>query len=145
MFAIARTDAPLPAPAPASTAVAQYRDLDLAARVAAASPQQLVTMLFDGLRAALEGAARALRAGQVHARIRAVTKALAILDALEASLDFGAGAVARTLATLYGELRALVVAGNADGRPELLAVAAERVGTLGRAWSAAGTPVAPRG
>ena len=127
------------APPPAALAgLAQYRDLDLNARVAAASPHQLVAMLFEGLRGALDGAGRALAQGRAPARIRAVTKALAILDALEGSLDFGAGAVARTLATLYGELRALVVAGNAEGRPELLAAAAERVGGLGRAWAAVG-------
>ncbi len=134
MFAVAPAETPLQ---PAARAAAQYRDLDLGARVAAASPHQLVAMLFDGLRVALDGAARAVGTGHAHLRIRAVTKALAILDALEASLDFGAGAVARTLATLYGELRALVVAGNAEGRAELLGIASARVATLGRAWAAA--------
>jgi flagellar protein FliS len=118
-------------------AAGHYRELDLAARVAVASPHQLVTMLFDGLRAALHGAERALLRGEARPRIRAVTKALAILDALEASLDFAVGGtVARVLADLYGELRALVIAGNAEARPELLSVAAGRVTTLGRAWAA---------
>lgn len=122
-------------PTAAAAAAAQYRDLDLAARVAAASPHQLVTMLLDGLRTSLSGAARALEAQQPVQRIRTVTRALAILDALEASLDFGSGGkVARTLAGLYGELRALVVAGNAESRPELLSAAADRVATLGGAW-----------
>ncbi|TRW14085.1 flagellar export chaperone FliS [Glacieibacterium frigidum] len=118
-----------------AAAAAHYRDIDLAARVAAASPHQLVTMLLDGLRTSLGGAARALADRQPAQRIRTVTRALAILDALEASLDFGSGGrPARSLAALYGELRALVVAGNAEGRPELLSVAAERVATLSGAW-----------
>ena len=118
-------------------AACHYREMDLAARVAMASPHQLVTMLFDGLRTALRGAERAVVQGEARLRIRAVTKALAILDALEASLDFGAGgSVARVLAQLYGELRALVVAGNAEARPELLSAAAVRVTTLCRAWAA---------
>ena len=116
----------------------EYRELDLAARVAGASPHQLVTMLFDGLRAALDGASRAVAAGHAGPRVRCVTRALAIIDALENSLDFAAGgAVARTLATLYGELRLLVVAGNAEARPDLLSAAALRVRGLGDAWSQA--------
>ena len=116
-------------------AVDQYRELDLAARVATASPQQLVGMLFDGLRAALRAAERAITQHQPGPRIRAVTRALSILDGLEGSLDFTAGGgVARTLAALYGELRALIVAGNAEARPELFSVAADRVGSLGAAW-----------
>lgn len=122
-------------------ALDQYRELDLAARVASASPQQLVAMLFDGLRAALRVAERAVEQRQAGPRIRAVTRALAILDGLESSLDFAAGGpVARTLAVLYGELRALVVAGNAEARPELLGAAAARVATLGAAWSAISRP-----
>ncbi|WP_419815194.1 flagellar export chaperone FliS [Glacieibacterium sp.] len=118
-------------------AAGQYRELDLATRVATASPHQPVSMLFEGLRAALHGAERAISRGESRLRIRAVTKAFAILDALESSLDPSAGGgIARTLATLYDELRALVVAGNAEARPELLSVAAERVTTLGRAWAA---------
>jgi len=115
-------------------ALDQYRDLDLAARVAAASRGELVAMLCDGLRAALQAAERAIAQAQPGPRIRSVTKALAILDGLEASLDYAAGPVARTLATLYGELRALIVAGNAEARPELLGAAAERARTLGAAW-----------
>lgn len=116
-------------------AAAHYRDIDLAARVAAASPHQLVTMLLDGLRISLGGAARALVDRQPAQRIRTITRALAILDALEASLDFGSGGrPARSLAALYGELRALTVAGNAESRPHLLTVAAERVESLEEAW-----------
>lgn len=119
----------------AARAVDQYRELDLAARVATASPQQLVAMMFDGLRSALKAAERAIAQHQPGPRIRAVTRALSILDGLETSLDFAAGgSVARALAALYGELRALIVAGNAEGQPELLGVAAERVGSLGAAW-----------
>lgn len=116
-------------------AVEQYRELDLAARVAGATPQQLVTMLLDGLRTSLRAAERAITHSQAGPRIRAVTRALSILDGLETSLDFSAGgSVARALAALYVELRALIVAGNAEARPELLGIAADRVGTLGAAW-----------
>ena len=123
----------------APAASERYRDIDLAARVAGASPHQLVAMLYDGLTASLGGAARAQQPAQ---RMRTVTKSLAILDALEANLDFGSGGkVARTFATLYGELRALVVAGNSEARPELFDAAAARVRTVGAAWRA----IAPSG
>lgn len=119
-----------------TTAIARYRDIDLAARVAGASPHQLVAMLYDGLSASLNGAARAVQPAQ---RVRTVTKSLAILDALEANLDFGSGGkVARTFAALYAELRALVVAGNSEARPELFDAAAARVVTLCAAWRTIG-------
>ena len=123
----------------APAAIARYRDVDLAARIAGATPHQLVAMLYDGLIASLGGAARASQAAQ---RMRTVTKSLAILDALEANLDFGSGGkVARTFATLYGELRALVVAGSSEARPELFDAAAARIRTVGAAWRA----IAPSG
>lgn len=120
---------------PYAAATARYRDIDLAARVAGATPHQLVAMLFDGLRASLGGAERAVAARRPVDRIRTVTKSLAILDALETSLDFGSGGkVARSFANLYGELRTLIVAGNSESRPELFAAAADRIATLGGAW-----------
>ena len=86
---------------PYAAATARYRDIDLAARVAGATPHQLVAMLFDGLRASLGGAERAIAARRPADRIRTVTKALAILDALETSLDFRSGGkVARSFANL---------------------------------------------
>ena len=116
-----------------------YAALELNARVATATPHELVAMLIDGLRGALGVAERAVASGQAAARIRSVTRALAILDALDSSLDYGRGGkVARALAALYAQVRALVVAGNAEARPELFAGAAAQVEALGGAWAAIG-------
>ena len=119
---------------------ARYRSTDLAARVAVASPHELVAMMIDALRSALLAAEAASRGARPAQRAKSVVKALAILDGLEESLDFGRGGrVARALAALYAQVRALAVAGNDEERPELFGGAAAQVAALGEAWAAIAT------
>lgn len=118
---------------------ARYRSTDLAARVAAASPHELVAMMIDALRSALLAAEAASRGARPVQRAKAVMKALAILDGLEDSLDFARGGrVARALAALYAQVRALALAGNDEGRPELFGGAAAQIAALGEAWAEIG-------
>jgi flagellar secretion chaperone FliS len=117
-------------------AAAQYRTVDLDTRIATASPHALVAMLFDGLRSALLAADSATRSARAAARIKAVTRALAILDALDSSLDhIRGGAVARALADVYAQVRALTVAGNVETRPELFSAAAQQIAEIDTAWA----------
>lgn len=127
-----------PAGLPAATwAAARYRTVDLASRVDAADPHELVSMLFTGLCDALGRAERAVTA---TARTPAAGRALAILEALDASLDFSTGgSVARALNKVYAQVRLLVVAGNLETRPELFAAAAVQVSAVHASWSAIGT------
>ena len=118
------------------TAAQRYQSLDLGARVECATPHELVAMLFEGLRDALGGAERALAHGRAALRVKSVTRALAILDALDASLDFTRGRdVARALAAVYAQVRVLIVAGNAEARRELFSAAAGQIAELDEAWS----------
>jgi flagellar protein FliS len=117
-------------------AAAQYQALDIDTRVATASPHALVAMLFEALRGALLAADNATRAARAAPRVKAVTRALAILDALDASLDhIRGGAVSRSLAEVYAQVRALAVAGNAEARPELFAAGASQIGEIASAWA----------
>ena len=116
--------------------LADAQSLDLGARVECATPHELVAMLFEGLRDALGGAERALAHGRAALRVKSVTRALAILDALDASLDFTRGRdVARALAAVYAQVRVLIVAGNAEARRELFSAAAGQIAELDEAWS----------
>jgi flagellar protein FliS len=116
-------------------AAAQYQALDIDMRVATASPHTLVALLFEALRTALLTANNATQAARAAVRVKAVTRSLAILDALDSSLDHvRGGAVARSLAEVYAQVRALTVAGNAETRPELFAAAAAQIAEIASAW-----------
>jgi len=118
----------------ASWAASRYRTADLEARVAAADPHELVSMLLTGLRDALGKAERALTSA---ARTPAAGRALAIIEALDTSLDFSAGgSVARALNRVYAQVRMLVVAGNLEIRPELFAAAAAQIAAVHASWGA---------
>lgn len=73
-----------------------------AARVAAASPHELITMLFEGLDQALLAAQGALARGDVAAKGAAIGKAVRILDeGLRAALDPAGGDLTERLDALY--------------------------------------------
>lgn len=114
----------------------RYQTLDLGIRVSCASPHELVAMLFEGLRDALAGAERALAHGRAALRVKSVTRALAILDALDNSLDYTRGRdVAQALSAVYAQVRLLVVAGNSEARRELFRAAADQIAELEDAWA----------
>ena len=124
-----------------SQVVHRYQSLDLGSRIECATPHELVAMLFEGLRDALASAERALANGRAALRIKSVTRSLAILDALDSSLDFTRGrSVANALSAVYAQVRALVVAGNAETRPELLAAAGAQITALDLAWNEIAPP-----
>ena len=115
-----------------------YRDLDLAGRTAAADGPALVQLLYEELAQALRVAAWAADHRQYATRSERVTRATAILFALEANLDFdNGGDVSRVLARFYAGCRRQVVEasiGN-DGAP-FRAVAAE-LDEIAGAWKQA--------
>ena len=125
-------------------AVHRYRALDLGMRIECASPHELVAMLFEGLSDALATAERALTTGRAALRVKSVMRALAILDALDTSLDFTRGrTVATALTAVYAQVRALVVAGNVETRPELISAAAQQIAALDAAWAEIAPPPQP--
>ncbi len=114
----------------------RYQTLDLGIRVSCASPHELVAMLFEGLRDALAGAERALAHGRAALRVKSVTRALAILDALDNSLDYTRGRdVAQALSAVYAQVRLLVVAGNSEARRALFGAPAPQSAQLADAWA----------
>ncbi|QYE34478.1 flagellar protein FliS [Polymorphobacter sp. PAMC 29334] len=130
-------------PSPAAAIARRYRDADLRDRIAAATPHGLVAMLYSGGREALTAAATATTIGDAAARVAATTRALRILDALDAALDHGrGGTIARALADAYAQVRAVTVAASSERRADLFAGASEQLGGLARAWGAIVVPAA---
>jgi flagellar secretion chaperone FliS len=115
---------------------ATYRSVDIAGRTGAANPHQLVDLLYEECIRALRSAAWALEHGKAAIKNERVTRATAILFALESGLDFDRGGdVARTLATLYAGLRQQVVQASIgfDARP--FREAADSLDEIAAAWA----------
>lgn len=119
---------PAERPVPTAAALAGYGKVSLEARVAGASPHQLVAMLYQRLAQLLREAEAALRLGDAGRRLRATEKALAIVDGLDGTLDTArGGSVAAALQQVYELLRARLLAGTEDGLVEAR-VAVEEIG-----------------
>ncbi|MBM7059141.1 flagellar export chaperone FliS [Pseudomonas sp. UL073] len=79
-----------------------YRSVDLEARAAAASPYELVLVLFDGLLDELARARGHIEAKRFQQKGQSLEKCLNILNGLNGALDYEAGGeVVQGLARLY--------------------------------------------
>ena len=115
-----------------------YRDIDLAGRTAAADGPALVQLLYEELVRALRSAAWAAERQQFAVRSERVTRATAILFALEAGLDFErGGTVSEALARLYAGARRQVIDASLgfDGAP--FRAVADTLDEIAQAWRAA--------
>lgn len=120
-----------PAAPPPRTALADYGRVSLEAKVASASPHQLVVLLFDKLAQQVREAEAAAHARDAARRLRATEKALAILDGLDATLDDErGGSVAQSLHAVYALLRDRLLTGQPQGLGEAL----DSVEALAGAW-----------
>jgi flagellar secretion chaperone FliS len=84
-------------------AAQKYARLEVETGVAAASPQRLIVMLYDGAVRSLLGAKAALAAGDIGARGAKISKAISIIDeGLRPAVDPAAGGeIAQNLLGLY--------------------------------------------
>ena len=106
-----------------------YRNF-LEEEVRSASPVKLVQLLYEGALDAIGAARRYLRLGDIRARSRAITKAMAAVTELSLSLDHEAGgSLSKNLADLYGFIERQLMEGNARQTDAPLA-AAERLLTI---------------
>lgn len=114
-----------------------YRRIDVAGRTAQAGDgAALVQLLYEELTASLRAAAFAAQTGNRAAKSERVTRATAVLFALEAGLDHDAGgAVARTLATVYAGARRQVLAASLEDDPEPFREIAANLGEIAAAWA----------
>jgi flagellar protein FliS len=114
-----------------------YREIDAAGRTAqAATGPALVRLLYTELLAALRAAACATEARQFRVKAERVTRATAILFALETGLDFeSGGAVSVTLARLYAGARRAVVDASIGDDPAPFRNVADQMGEIADAWA----------
>ncbi|MFZ5959103.1 flagellar export chaperone FliS [Pseudomonas sp. QL9] len=113
-----------------------YRSVDLEARAAAASPYELVLVLFDGLLDELARARGHIEARRFQQKGRSLEKCMNILNGLSSALDLDAGGqVVQDLARLYDyciyKLSEVSVSLSLEGLDEVVGL----LGTLREGWA----------
>jgi flagellar protein FliS len=103
--------------------------------VLAATPGQLVVLLYDGARRFLRQGAVAMREGQVERAHNSLRYAERIVAHLDGTLDFAQGDVSQRLHTIYGFM--LVHLGSARVEQDVAKVEQvnDMLGELREAWS----------
>ena len=122
-----------------------YRTVGVETGVAAASPHQLVTMLFDGFNAAIAEARVALAKGEVEAKCKALGRALRIVDeGLKAPLDAAGGTLSEKLSSLYAYVSLRLTQANLTNDVAALEECVKLLEPVRPAWVAIGpTAAAP--
>ncbi len=115
-----------------------YRRVGVETGVDAASPHQLVTMLFDGFGDALAQARVALQQRDIEAKCKAITRAARIVDeGLKASLDLrGGGKLAQDLLALYAYVAMRLTQANLNNDPAALDECQTLLEPVRSAWAA---------
>jgi flagellar protein FliS len=117
---------------------ATYRQIDAVGRTATADGPALVQLLYKELVAALRAAAWACEHRKFSVKSERITRATAILFALEAGLDFEKGGqVSETLARLYGGARKTIVNASIGHDPRPFRDSADMLEEIAQAWRTA--------
>ena len=105
-----------------------------------ATPHQLITMLFDGARTAINLARHHMANNEISAKGQAISKAINIIDnGLKASLDSEAAGPAgaelvANLTALYDYINQRLLYANLRNDPALLDEAGRLLDNIGSAW-----------
>ncbi len=119
-----------------SAARARYQSVDLESRIEAATPHQLVVIMFEELLKSLDAMAAATARKDFGQRGERQAKSLRLLSGLETSLDFDQGGeLAVGLARVYREARRLVIAAGRENDARKIAQAREMLGGVAEAWA----------
>lgn len=113
-----------------------YARVGVESGVMAASPHQLIVMLFDGAQAAIRAARLHMEQGNVGGKGQSISKALDIVNnGLAAALDGEKGGeVAAQLASLYDYIARLLLRANLQNDTAALDEAERLLEDIGSAW-----------
>jgi flagellar protein FliS len=120
-----------------------YRQVGVETGVDAATPHQLVTMLFEGFGDAVAQARAALQRKDIEAKCTAITRAVRIVDeGLKASLDVRSGGkLGEDLLALYGYVAMRLTQANLNNDAAALDECQSLLEPVRSAWAA----IAPAG
>lgn len=112
-----------------------YATVDKSAPVEAASPHQLVQILFDEALADIARGQRAIERGDFAAKSRHLSRATTLVHALDASLDHGRGGdIAASLATVYAYTRTRITRATIKNDAGEARAAASALAEIASAW-----------
>lgn len=123
-----------------------YSNVGLETQVLSASPERLITLLFDGALSAIAKARLHLQMGNIAERGMAISKAIDIVDSgLKASVDQEAGGeLAKNLVATYELVLHHLMLANLNSDDEKLALAETVLKEISSAWrEACDTPKEP--
>lgn len=119
-----------------------YRQVGVQTGVAAASPHQLVLMLYDGVLESIARAHGAIQADDVDAKGRAIGRATRIVDeGLKAALSPAGGELTGNLAALYTYVSKRLLQAQLHNDTDALDECRRLVEPLRDAWAAIGARV----
>ena len=120
------------------TAAKAYANIGLETGVIAASPHQLITMLFDGAMAAILKAKNHIQNNQIADKGQAISKAILIIDSgLRGGLNLDKGGnLAQNLDALYSYMVQRLMEANLRNDPALLKEVYGLLNDLKSAWVA---------
>jgi flagellar protein FliS len=119
-----------------------YANVGLETGVIAASPHQLIVMLYEGAELAVRMAIRHMNEGDLVKKSAAITKASSIiLDGLRAALDPQQGSdIAQQLDALYDYMSKRLMLAHLKNQTEPLEEVLGLLRELREAWQQIGTP-----
>jgi flagellar secretion chaperone FliS len=118
-----------------------WKDAYLESRILAASPIELVNILYEYAVRHIQDARMHLAAKDIRSRVKSINMAISIIGELLGSLDLKAGgAIAVRLESLYLYMQRRLVDANMKQQDEPLAEVESLMRELGEAWSNIGAP-----
>ncbi|NYT61944.1 flagellar export chaperone FliS [Alcaligenaceae bacterium] len=120
-----------------------YANIGLETEVLSASPERLITLLFNGAQAAILKARLHMEHNNTEGRGMAISKAIDIVDSgLKASVDRKSGGeLATNLVASYELIISNLLLANLHNDLEKLALAEQLLLNLGSAWREATDPI----
>ena len=117
------------------SAISQYRKLDITSRVDAASPTELIQMLFDGAIGKLQTARGCMEREDLAGRSEALSSAVSIIEGLQSSLDLEeGGSLANNLNALYSYMMRKLWEANRHNDIEAVVEVSKLLSTVSEAW-----------
>ncbi len=117
--------------------VKQYHQLNVSTAVEAATPHQLIDMLFTGARDRIHQAIGFIEHGDYAGKAKAINACMDIISGLQASLDHEKGGeIAANLEGLYDYMQRRLFRASADNDKEALLEVNDLINTLRSAWVA---------
>lgn len=112
-----------------------WKSAYLESRILSASPLELVNILYEQAILEIQQARQSLAGGDVAARAKSISKAIAIIGELQIALDHEAGGeIAANLGRLYEYMRVRLTTANIRQSDAPLAEVARLLESIGNSW-----------